>query len=179
MTKIWKGKNKIFPAEMSLQHGMTLIEILVALAIFTISFLVLIDAQNLNIRSSAHAHRISIATILAQDKMTETLLRHKNKPLREIEEKEDGVFEGNYSKYRWEIASRDFAYDLSFLIAMAQGGGEETQESPALAHLPKISQFIKNSSKEITVTVFWREGPTERNVSITTHLFNYKNPLPL
>lgn len=161
---------------------MTLIEILVALAIFTISFLVLIDAQNLNIRSGAHAHRMSIATILAQDKMTETLLRHKDTPLREIEEKEDGVFEGNYSKYRWEITTREFAYDLSFLIAMVQGE-EETQpkeaESPLLAYLPKISQFIKNSSKEITVMVFWREGATERNVSLTTHLFNYKTPLPL
>ncbi len=165
---------------------MTLIEILVALAIFTISFLVLIDAQNLNIRSSAHAHRMSIATILAQDKMTETLLKHKDTPLREIEEKEDGTFEGTYSKYRWEITSRDFAYDLSFLIAMAQGGGETEEEtrppeaeSPLLAYLPKISQFIKNSSKEMTVTVFWREGATERNVSLTTHLFNYKTPLPL
>jgi general secretion pathway protein I len=170
MTGIWKKKNK----------GMTLIEILVALAIFTISFLVLIDAQNLNIRSSAHAHRISIATILAQDKMTETLLRHKNKPLREIEEKEDGAFEENYSKYRWEITSRDFAYDLSFLAAMAEGEDEtQPKESPLSTYLPKISQFIKNSSKEITVTVFWREGATERNVSITTHLFNYKTPLPL
>ncbi|MEK7791302.1 MAG: prepilin-type N-terminal cleavage/methylation domain-containing protein [Deltaproteobacteria bacterium] len=177
MTEIWKRKNK---------QGMTLIEILVALAIFTISFLVLIDAQNLNIRSSAHAHRMSIATILAQDKMTETLLKHKDTPLREIEEKEDGTFEGTYSKYRWEITSRDFAYDLSFLIAMAQGGGETEEEtrppeaeSPLLAYLPKISQFIKNSSKEMTVTVFWREGATERNVSLTTHLFNYKTPLPL
>lgn len=159
--------------------GMTLIEILVALAIFTISFLVLIDAQNLNIRNSAHARRMTLATILAQDKLTETLLKYKNK-LTEIGEKEEGSFEGEYSKYRWEITSRDFAYDLSFLAMMAGENQEEkTEGSPLSEYLPKVSQFIKNSSKEITATVFWKEGAGERNISITTHLFNYKAPLPL
>ncbi|MBI3019081.1 MAG: prepilin-type N-terminal cleavage/methylation domain-containing protein [Deltaproteobacteria bacterium] len=161
--------------------GLTLVEVLIAMSIFVISFLVLVDTQNMSLRNSAHSKRMTTATLLAQEKLSEMVLKYKGKSLSEIPEKEDGKFEGTRSAYRWEEISRDFKYDLSFLADMAQAaaGGEEAPPSPLTAYLPKISEFIQNSSKEITVTVFWKEGEAERKVSITTHLFDYKAPLPL
>ena len=156
---------------------MTLLEVLIAMAIFTISFLVLVDSQNAIIRNSAVSERMTLATALAQEKLAEILLKYKGKSLTEIPEKEAGTFEKDHQGYRWEQSSRDFHYDLSFLsdMAQAQAGEEEASEaSPLLAYLPKISDFIKRSSKEITVTVFWKQGGTERKVSITTHVFDYK-----
>ena len=161
--------------------GLTLVEVLIAMSVFVISFLVLVDTQNMSLRNSAHSKRMTTATLLAQEKLSEMVLKYKGKPLSEISEKEEGKFEGAHSSYRWEETSQDFQYDLSFLADMAQAaaGGEEAPPSPLAAYLPKISELIRTSSKEITVTVFWKEGQGERKVSITTHLFNYTAPLPL
>lgn len=164
--------------------GLTLVEVLIAMSIFVISYLVLVDTQNISLRNSAHSKRMTTATLLAQEKLSEMILKYKGRSLSEIPEKEEGKFEGSHSAYRWEETSQDFKYDLSFLADMAQAaageeGEEEAAPSPLAVYLPKISQFIQNSSKEITVTVFWKEGAMERKVSITTHLFDYKTPLPL
>ncbi len=162
-------------------NGLTLVEVLIAMAIFVICYLVLVDAQNMSLRNSAHSKRMTMATLLAQEKLSEMILKYKGKTLSEIPEKEEGKFEGAQSAYRWEETSQDFKYDLSFLANMAQAaaGGEEAPPSPLAAYLPKISEFIQNSAKEITVTIFWKEGGSEKKISLTTHLFDYKTPLPL
>ena len=171
MTMMWKNN-----------QGFTLIEVIIAMAIFTLSFLVLIDSQNITIRNNAKTRRITLATLLAQNKMAEFILKYQGKSLGEIPEQEDGQFEGEYATYRWEESSRGFNYDLSFLLELAQGGQEQSEEqqaSPLAAYLPKISDFIRKSTKEITLTVYWKEGSTEQKVSITTHLFDYKAPVTL
>jgi len=160
--------------------GMTLIEVMIALSIFTTSFFVLIDSQNLTIRNSVFGKKISMAAILAQDKLAEFILEQKGKPLNEIPESEKGKFEKPFDKFRWEQSSRDFEYDLSFLVDMAQGPqGEGQPPSPLLQHLPKISKFINKATKEITITVFWKDGTYERKFSITTHLFNFKEKIAI
>lgn len=161
--------------------GLTLVEVLIAMSVFVISFLVLVDTQNISLRHSAHSKRMTTAALLAQEKLSEMVLKYKGKSLSEIPEKEEGKFEGAHPTYRWEETSRDFKYDLSFLADMAQAaaGGGDAPPSPLAAYLPKISEFIQNSAKEITVTIFWKEGEGEKKVSITTHLFDTKPPLPL
>ena len=161
--------------------GLTLVEVLIAMSIFVISFLVLVDTQNISLRNSAHSKRMTTATLLAQEKLSEMTLKYKGKSLSEIPEKEEGKFENRPGAYRWEETSRDFKYDLTFLADMAQAaaGGEEEAPSPLATYLPKISEFIQNSAKEITVTIFWKEGQMERKLPLTTHLFDYKAPLPL
>jgi len=164
------------------RKGFTLIEVLIAMAIFVTAFFSIIDSQNMNVRSSARARRMSQATLLAEQKLSEVMLKYDGKSLSEIPEKEEGQFEKQFSSYRWVFSSQDFNYDLSFLVQMMQGEGEEAkeqQQSPILAYLPKISKFIQNSSKEITVTIYWKEGSGERNFTLTTHLFNYKQPVQL
>lgn len=172
---MWMKKNK----------GFTLVEVLIALGIFVTSFFVLVDSQNMSVRNSALAKRITIATTLAQEKLSEMVLKYQGKPLTEIPEKEEGTFSAPHSKFRWEKTSRDFHYDLSFLIEMdqtakAKAGKEESEEqSPLMTYLPKISDFIKQSSKEITVTVYWKEGSAERKMSLTTHLFDLNAKMQL
>lgn len=165
---------------MKKNNGMTLVEVLIALAIFVTAFFAIIDAQNINIRKSSLAKRSTIATILAQEKLSEMILQYEGKPFSEIAPAEEATFEEPYSQYRWEKTSREFHYDLSFLAEMAKNKEEsEEEESPLMAYLPKISEFIQKSSHEITVTVYWKEGSGERRLSLTTHLFNYQTPLPL
>ncbi len=165
---------------MILNHkGLTLVEVLMALAIFTISYLVIVDAQNMSVRNTAHSERMTMATILAQKKMTEVLLKYRGKPVSEIPDEETGKFEGEFKKFIWEETSRDFDYDLSFLKDMVaeKEGKEKKEQSPLLGALPKMSDFIKNATKEITVTVYWKEGKNEYKTSITTHVFNFNAPI--
>ncbi|HBQ20943.1 MAG TPA: hypothetical protein DD708_03280 [Deltaproteobacteria bacterium] len=184
MTMILKNK-KWIPGQARDDSGLTLVEVIIAMAIFVTSFFVLIDAQNLNIKNSATSKKGTIATILAQQKLNEMLLQYREKPLSEIPEKEEGKFDEKYPSYRWEKTSQDFHYDLSFLVDMAnagkeeEGSEEEEPQSPVMTYLPKISDFIQKSAKEITVTVYWKEGSGERKVTMTTHLFNYKQQVAL
>ena len=130
----------------------------------------------MNIRNSSHSNKTSTAMMLAQDKLSDMILKYKNKPLTEIPEKEEGTFEGEYAKYKWEVTSRDFKYDLSFLAQMGKEKqkDEETPESPLSPYLPKISDYIKRASKELSVSVMWKEGATEYKEHLTTHVFDYK-----
>src|SRR3989338_2702804 len=104
--------------------GFTLIEVLIAMAIFTLSFLVLIDAQNMNVKNSAYSRRLTTATLLAQKKMAEVRLKYEGKNISDIPDKEEGEFEAPHTKYRWEETSRPFHYDLSFLADMAASKDE-------------------------------------------------------
>ncbi|MBI4040420.1 MAG: prepilin-type N-terminal cleavage/methylation domain-containing protein [Deltaproteobacteria bacterium] len=171
----------MYPKKILDQRAFTLIEVLVAMAIFVMSFLVLIDSQNMNVRASARAKRVSMATLLAQEKLNEMVLKYDGDKISEISEKEEGHFEAPHERYRWEKTSQEFNYDLSFLADMAQteDTAENAPQSPLFAYLPKISQFIRSSTKEITVTIFWKEGSAEQQVSLTTHVFNFKAPVKL
>lgn len=165
-------------------QGLTLVEVLIALAIFTISFMAIIDSQNMSVKNSAVSKRMTIAMILTQEKMAERLLKYKGMPLSEIPEKEEGEFEEEYSKYRWEETVRDFHYDLSFLAEMLQPQDkkekdEVSPESPLQQAIPKLSSFIKNSVKELTVTVYWKEGGHEQKTSMTTHLVHFQTPIEI
>ena len=130
--------------------GLTLVEVLIAMSIFVISFLVLVDTQNISLRNSAHSKRMTTATLLAQEKLSEMTLKYKGKSLSEIPEKEEGKFENRHGAYRWEETSRDFKYDLTFLADMAQAaaGGEEEGGRCVLRH---VGLFIARASRLLSV----------------------------
>jgi competence protein ComGC len=78
-------------------HNFTLLEILVAMTIISISFIVMLNALSLNITNTAIAEGYTNACLLAKEKMVEIYQRDK------LEEgTEYGDFGDDYPEYEWE-----------------------------------------------------------------------------
>ena len=57
------------------ENGFTLIEVLVAVMVMAIAFLAMYQMQTMAVRGNETGHQVTIATMLAQDKMEEKLIR--------------------------------------------------------------------------------------------------------
>ena len=86
MTSIWRLKEK----------GFTLFEVLVALAVIGISLVLILESFSLSAKISNESKNISLATLLANDKMVEI----ETEGFPETGE-EEGIFEPPYSGFKW------------------------------------------------------------------------------
>jgi general secretion pathway protein I len=89
----------------SQRNGFTLLEIMIALAIVSIAMVSLLALANRSIEVHDRLQRITVATLLAQQKMAETEVNASNGSLRSSENQ--GVFSDPYAAYRWEIVYAD------------------------------------------------------------------------
>ena len=64
------------PSVMPTEHGFTLIEAMVALAIISITFVVLLDLRNRDIDRTVHSNHLTTATLLGQERLTALELSH-------------------------------------------------------------------------------------------------------
>jgi general secretion pathway protein I len=94
-----------FDQSRSGRKGFTLLEIMIALAIVSIAMVSLLALANRSIAVHDRLQRITVATLLAQQKMAETEVNAGNGSLQSTENK--GVFSDPYAAYRWQVAYRD------------------------------------------------------------------------
>lgn len=94
------------PQPIPAQHsGFTLLEIMIALAIISIALVALLGLANRAIGVHDRLHRVTQATLLAQQMMAETEVRAQHGTLAKNDSA--GVFSDPYGEYRWTIAYAD------------------------------------------------------------------------
>ena len=123
-----------------LSKGFTLLEICIALAILTISVAILVDSQGAAVWMAKDTNRIRTATILAEEKMTEAMLRLEEEGWKDSDINEDGDFddfgeedfrqnpslqiEDEFKEFKWAYTIRTIELDLpSDLGSMAEDLG--------------------------------------------------------
>ncbi|MEK6679139.1 MAG: prepilin-type N-terminal cleavage/methylation domain-containing protein [Nitrospirota bacterium] len=102
-------------------NGFTLLEVMIAFAILSLSLIVLLSLRNSSIRVVEHSDRITTATLLAKAKM-EDLPRPVS--LGESE----GEFEGeDYKGYKWKRAVRitPFAFIKEVVVIVTWDDGKK------------------------------------------------------
>ena len=87
------------------RRGFTLLEVMIALAIISIALVSLMGLANRSIGVHDRLHRITEATLLAQQMMAETEISASHGTLAKNDSK--GVFSDPYGEYRWTIAYAD------------------------------------------------------------------------
>lgn len=182
------------------QHrGFTLLEVLIALAILTVSLLILVSAQSNAARMTAQADRILIGTMLAKQKISELEIFLEGEigfsEQDEIVEEGDfeDIFPDQYPEYRWRTVIRKLDLrgastgGLTDLIGLG-GETEESTTTDSAAGLPdeedlanlinmdEISEQLARFIREITVVVYWDFGGDTDEVSITTHVVKPAGP---
>ncbi|MBL7684430.1 MAG: type II secretion system protein [Deltaproteobacteria bacterium] len=176
--------------------GFTLLEIMIAMAILSISLLALYSSMGNSLRASGMAEEMSQAMQLARLKMSEISLDVESEMARGAfpEDKEErGDFEKPFEKFKWSYAIRKVEIPSLTPPADAIGGGAPsgsgtsgatpsgTQTTAGIEGAASnmaniVSKKISESIRELKVNVSWGEGDEKDRESIvlTTHLVRLK-----
>lgn len=176
-------------------QGFTLLEVMVALAILTVSVLVMMDVQSTSANMTVESERMMLATMLAQDQLVQHTLALENKGFASSDVEESGDFQEDYPnefpEYRWESAVRRMdvsgaAAGLSALLSAASDTGEEEksdqpgdvedrmeQGMQLLGMGPEfLSEELGRFIREVRIRVYWKFGEHEDYVELVHHVIN-------
>ena len=152
--------------------GFSLVEVLVALLLVSGAAIVTSQLWSKNFLQIRSSRIYDTVTFLLDQKISELKIEYKS--VEEIPETEEGDFGIEYPDYRWEMESQPFDMpDISSLI-IEQAGAEGISEN-VLFVVNNIKELIKNSVKEVKVTVFAKDKKRERGFSVVTY-FTAQNP---
>lgn len=112
--------------------GFTLLEIMLALAIISVAMVSLLALANRSIGVHDRLQRLTIATLLAQEKMAETEVSAANGTLPRQESQ--GAFSDPYAAYFWRITYADTPLpSVRMVTVTVSWGDEKLNESVDLA----------------------------------------------
>lgn len=165
--------------------GFTLLEVVIALAILSVSLFVLVDSQSTAVLMTVDAEKMLTGTYLAQEKMSEALLRLESDGFREGDIQEAGDFSdfgetdgmgsapdfGNtFDGFEWAYAIREVDIqigDMSSLTDAVSGAADDAGVAPDASTTDDrsitdlgiqpdmISDMLKPYIREVRVSVWW------------------------
>jgi prepilin-type N-terminal cleavage/methylation domain-containing protein len=163
--------------------GFTLLEVVIALSILAVSLFVLVDAEAGAVLMTVEAEKMLTGTYLAQEKMSEAMLRLEREGFKDSDIDEEGDFSDfgvsdsmsggadvgeAFADYSWAYTIRevdiqvgDIAETATELQSSGYGeqkeGGDTDATSAAAQAIPTdmLSDMIKPYIREIRVLVWW------------------------
>ena len=176
-------------------EGFTLLEIMIALAILSISLLSLYSSIGNSLKASGFAEDMDRAMQLARQRMSEIRITLDEEMARGAfpdEKEEEGTFDKPNDRFKWSYTLRKVevpAINPAGLEGGVQGTGAPagegegsttptTQPTPGIEQAATnmaqvVSKKISESIRELKLTVSWgeaAEGEEEEHVVLTTHV---------
>ncbi|MEO0336832.1 MAG: type II secretion system protein [Pseudomonadota bacterium] len=171
MMKNWAKK-----IEFKWQQGFTLMEVLVAIMILAGSLVVVSTSWSGNFLRVKKANLYNNVALLLESKMSEITSRYSGLRLEEIPEQESGDFGADYKQYRWEFKSQEFEMpDMSAILV--KNAGPQGADEMLLTMIKQMQNYISQSVKEGTVTIYVKGSGSEVAFSITTYFVDYNRDL--
>ena len=151
------------------KKGFSLIEVLVALLLVSGAAILTSNMWSRNFLYIRGSKIYDTASFLLDQKIAE--LENTYPDPSQLPEDDAGDFGIDYPQHRWEMKSQPFDMpDLSSLIIeKSQGAGVD--ESTLLI-VNNLKELIKNSVKEVKVTVFVQDKKRQRAFSVVTYFVN-------
>jgi len=144
--------------------GFTLLEVMISIAILSISLLVLMRFSGNSLVTSGHAEKMTVAAMLARQKMTDVEIE-LNEQMRKNEfpdeKSEDGRFDEPYEDYGWKM-------EIRRVELPAPVTGEKGSIQDMIGR--QLTQEISKTVRELKVTVTWDELGEEQALDVTTHI---------
>lgn len=146
------------------KSGFTLIEVVLALAILGMSFAVLFGLAGTSMRTSARAETVTIATMLARQKMAEEMIRIEKDAAEgkfpDTNEDSSGKFDEPYDKYQWLIHVRKVEIPIP----------PEGEQGVQAQLTQMIAKEIGEALREVKLTVLFDDSIDKEEVVVTTHV---------
>ena len=146
------------------KDGFTLLEVMVAVAILAISLSVLLTFQGNTLLVSGRQEYISIATMLARQKMVEVELDLEKGMLKgefPDEKAEEAEFDPPFEDYRWKMSIKKVELPAPMV-------GEEGSVQDMIGK--QLSQEIAKTVRELRVEISWEELGALQSMEVVTHL---------
>lgn len=145
-------------------RGFTLLEVLVALGILAVSLTAILQLYGTAMLTSGRAESMTVATLLARQKMAEEMLKIEKDAAEgkfpDTDEESNGSFDSPYDKFQWRVKIRKVEIPLP---------PQEKQDAQAQL-TQMISKQIGDNLREIKMTVEWEELRDKQDVTVTTHV---------
>lgn len=166
-------------------NGFTLIEVLLATAIFAFSVLALSQTGVGSLRKVRSSSSLFTAVQLAQSKMTELEFKYQKQidsegVKKEVIATEEGVFDDPFSDFRWkskigepqlQIRRADLSSMLSILSPEDPEAAEAMVEDQGLLLMvTNINKVFKENFAELSVVVEWESDGRSFRLPLVTHL---------
>jgi len=117
------------------QKGFTLLEVMIALAIISIALISLLSLATSSINVNARLQKITQATLLAQEKMTDVEANIRNSSTESSDE--EGEFNEPFVEFRWRTAFEDTPFPPLRMVTVIVAWGEEAHNEAV-----QISSFF-------------------------------------
>lgn len=137
---------------------------MVSVAILALSLIVLFSFQGNTMLASGRAEQVTIATMLARQKMVELELElEKGMQAGEFpdERSEEEQFDTPFEDFRWKMKIKKVDLPMP-------GSGEEGGLQSLLAR--QLTQEISKAVREVRFTVVWDELGEEQSIQVVTHI---------
>lgn len=165
--------------------GFTLLEAVVAVALFTIAFAEILNLQGRSINDAFTARQYNTVAKLARNKMVELETQFRGKVFTEVQAEQAGVFPDPDQDYRWEAQIKELEFpDLSSVLGgggdSGQAGGQAAGQDAFASQIGKsVSTFLSKSMRLVRLTIFWKRGSKEQEFSVSTYWVDLVNEVAL
>lgn len=144
--------------------GFTLLEVLVSLGILAVSITTILQLFGTSVVTSARAEAVTVATMLARQKMAEQMIKLEKDALEGkfpgTDEENGGDFDSPYDKYKWHVKIRKVEIPVP---------PQEKQDTQAQL-TQMIAKQIGDALREVTLSVSWDDLSEKQEVVVTTHV---------
>lgn len=150
-------------------RGMTLLEVIMALAIFAASVTTLLSATGSQLNAVSDDEKLTQAVFLAQSKMSSIEADiaaglAKNKFPDEVEK--SGHFEDPFGDYNWDYVIRK--------VELPAIPGSDQANGFAMRFVKSLMDDVSKKLREIKLTIWWGgefiESDETQKIEITTHI---------
>ncbi len=144
--------------------GFTLLEVMVAVAILAISLSVLLTFQGNTLIASGRQERLTIATMLARQKMVEIELDLElGMQAGEFpdERSEEAQFDRPFEDYRWKMAIKKV--ELPAPVTAEEGSVQDMIAK-------QLTSEIAKTVREVRLEISWEELGEPQSMEVVTHL---------
>ena len=174
------------------EQGFSLVEIMVAMVILSMSVMTIVSLQRASVRGAVNARYLTVASMLARSIMVDAYLANYKKELaNSMDEEKSGEEEMAGLSMKWTWALREVPLQLPTKFAEEEEEGEEIEEgeeesasitqNPLLVPIIKsLNEVLAKAMRELSVTVSWESSYGEEEIYLVTHLidFSYRLPIP-
>lgn len=152
----------------SSERGFSLLEILIAIAVLSISLTGILTFFGSSQQRTRQADAMTIANMLARQKMAEIILSLEGDLEKGIfpqtTKTDSGKFEGRFENYRWESEVKK----VELPLPPGGGGDDSGGANPMMLFVKQLG--LDEAIREVSLKIFWKVRDRETNFSVTTHL---------
>ena len=146
------------------KRGFTLLEVMVAVAILAVSLSALLTFQGNTLVASGRQEQLTIATMLARQKMVEVELELEKGMARgefPDERAEEAQFDEPFADYRWKMGIRKV--ELPAPITAEEGSIQYMMAQ-------QLTKEIAKTVRELRLEITWEELGEPQSLEVVTHL---------